>query len=100
MEDFTPVHKIKVAHMTMCEKSDRGMIKRDFQRRDWTLSLSPGLGGVLGGSLPGTSRRRTFGLSPGLGGVFGGYWLEGWEGVRVEADDSLLRGLPFELSRG
>ena len=43
---------------------------------------------------------RAFGLSPGLGGVFGGDWLEGWEGVCVEAGDSLLRGLPFELSHG
>ena len=40
------------------------------------------------------------GLSFGLGGVFGGDWREGWEGMRVEAGDSLLRGLPFELSRG
>ena len=71
--------------------------KRDFQE---AFALSPGLGGVLGGSLPGTSRRKAFGLSPGLGGILGGDWLEGWEGVRMEAGDILLRGLLFELSRG
>ena len=94
---FTPICKIKVAHVTRCEKSDRGSDKKGLP--SGSLSLL-GLVASLVDHFQELPERRAFGLSPELGGVFGGYWLEGWEGVSVEAGDSLLRGLPLNCHVG